>query len=777
MTYYHKLFWFLTSFTTFIRLLVIGKVGITVDEAHYWVYSKFLDLSYYDHPPIIGYIIKAFTELFGVNTFAVRLPSVIIFVLTSWIFFIAARKLFSEKTAFTAVILLNILPVFSFLGAVITIPDSPLSLFWILSFYLFIRLIETSQKKYWYFLGFSIGFALISKYTAVMLFPSIIIFLLFSKNHRFWFAKKEFYISILISFVCFLPVIFWNIQNNWASFGFQLQHGFGKTLPQLSATLFFRSIGAQAGYVSPLLFAFYCFALYSCAKEGFFKKDKYALFVASFSLPVLLFFNSIASFNEILPHWPAMGYLVATIYVSHLILKFWETKWVRNYVITACSLAMAMNILVPLHAIYKIVPIEKFMPAKEPFKIEICVPATKFINPTNDLYGFANLPEIVHKMNAMCLPEKRITNFAHISYWGNRPYFYIADIRGCCLRNINNFGISQSEIIDPTNDLYGWNELAAAVYNIYNSYPESGKPFLFTHKSYLASQIYFSIPDIRVYCFSGKIDAYDLWQRDISNLKNKNAVFITSNIFDFFNHEYIFPFEKFETPVELPIYRNGKVVKKFWLTVCRNFNPDGLSVNFNANAVGAKKTIAGGLLDMDVFIFKFVNFKTKNALFDWFISKISYFDAKGINIPLILISLFSIFIMFRYEKKNFWMFFALVLCIIITSSIANSFLKDIFARARPLAFFGDGNINIFSEKLYAVSFPSGHTQFAFTIGTAMILLMRKYWYVYVIYAFATGFERIYAGCHFPSDVFAGAVLGFATAACLVYFFRKIKKNL
>ena len=35
------------------------------------------------------------------------------------------------------------------------------------------------------------------------------------------------------------------------------------------------------------------FALNSCAKEGFVKKDKYALFVASFSLPVLLFFTSI----------------------------------------------------------------------------------------------------------------------------------------------------------------------------------------------------------------------------------------------------------------------------------------------------------------------------------------------------------------------------------------------------------------------------------------------------------------------------------------------------
>ncbi|GAB1402696.1 hypothetical protein MASR1M68_16070 [Elusimicrobiota bacterium] len=76
MTYYHKLFWLLTSLTSLIRFSIIGKVGITVDEAHYWVYTKFLDLSYYDHPPVIGYIVKIFTDIFGINTFGVRFSSV-----------------------------------------------------------------------------------------------------------------------------------------------------------------------------------------------------------------------------------------------------------------------------------------------------------------------------------------------------------------------------------------------------------------------------------------------------------------------------------------------------------------------------------------------------------------------------------------------------------------------------------------------------------------------------------------------------------------------------
>ena len=184
MSYYYKLFWILTTITTFLRLSVIGKLGLTVDEAHYWVYSKFLDLSYYDHPPVIGYIIKVFTDVFGINEFAVRLPSVIIFVITSWLFFLCVKKIFNERIAFIGIILINVLPVFSFLGAVVTIPDSPLSLFWLLSFYFFINIIETKEKKYWYMLGIAAGFAFLSKYTAVMIYPSIILFLLCSKENR-----------------------------------------------------------------------------------------------------------------------------------------------------------------------------------------------------------------------------------------------------------------------------------------------------------------------------------------------------------------------------------------------------------------------------------------------------------------------------------------------------------------------------------------------------------------------------------------------------------------
>ncbi|MCL2334882.1 MAG: glycosyltransferase family 39 protein, partial [Endomicrobia bacterium] len=404
---YKRWFWAVNIFTALLRLLFIGRIGLTVDEAHYWVYTKFLDLSYFDHPPLIAYIIKVSTLIFGNTAFAVRLPAVLIFFLASWIFFICVKKLYNERTAFAGVLLLNVLPVFSFLGSVIAVPDSPLALFWILAFLVFIVILETNNKNYWYLFGLITGFALLSKYNAVMIPFSAALFLILSPKHRFWFKRKEPYFALLISFILFIPVILWNIENDWASFGFQLRHGFGGAAPEFSLTLFGRSIGAQAGYISPLIFLVFIGAAYLCIKEAFVKKDRTALLIACFSLPTLILFNAVATFHEILPHWPAMGYLVLSIYVAHITLKYWDVKWFRNYTIIAWALTILLLILAPLHIMYKVFPLEKFLPKEQVEKVRHGIPEPERIDVTNDVFGWKEIGGEIRRIVDSYPPKSR----------------------------------------------------------------------------------------------------------------------------------------------------------------------------------------------------------------------------------------------------------------------------------------------------------------------------------------------------------------------------------
>lgn len=51
--------WFLLS------LLQAATTGLFDDEAYYWVYSQYLDWGYFDHPPMIAWLIKLGTSLFA----------------------------------------------------------------------------------------------------------------------------------------------------------------------------------------------------------------------------------------------------------------------------------------------------------------------------------------------------------------------------------------------------------------------------------------------------------------------------------------------------------------------------------------------------------------------------------------------------------------------------------------------------------------------------------------------------------------------------------------
>ena len=63
------------------------------------------------------------------------------------------------------------------------------------------------------------------------------------------------------------------------------------------------------------------------------------------------------------------------------------------------------------------------------------------------------------------------------------------------------------------------------------------------------------------------------------------------------------------------------------------------------------------------------------------------------------------------------------------------------------------------------SFPSGHTSNAFVLATSLSLNFPK-WYVIApayVWASSVGYSRMHMGVHYPSDVFAGALLGAGSA--------------
>ncbi|MCJ7508388.1 MAG: glycosyltransferase family 39 protein, partial [candidate division Zixibacteria bacterium] len=199
---YFKYLIYLILGATLFRLIYINLPGLAPQEAYYWNYSRHLALSYFDHPPILAYLIFIFTHLGKQSAFFVRISCVLLTSGLTYLTFAIGKLLFDQKVGFFSAVLLNSVLIFS-LGAMIATPDTPMIFFWALSFYFFCKLILTQDKKWWYLWGISTGLAMLSKYSSAFILVSVFLFLIFSRENRKWLLSKELYLALLLAVLVF----------------------------------------------------------------------------------------------------------------------------------------------------------------------------------------------------------------------------------------------------------------------------------------------------------------------------------------------------------------------------------------------------------------------------------------------------------------------------------------------------------------------------------------------------------------------------------------------
>lgn len=301
----------IAAFAVF-RILYIawGPFGASPDEAHYWEWSRRLDLSYYSKGPAVAYVIALFTSVFGPTEFGIRIGAIFFSTAASYLIYLIGRDLFGSETAgFRAAVLTNITPIFS-IGAILMTTDVMFLTFWAATVWAVMRAVETKAGKWWYLAGLFIGLGFLSKYTMVLVYPCIALFLLSSRGERAWFLRKEPYIGALVSLAAATPVIYWNITHGQVT----IKHTMGQAhvgSGTLSVGPLFEFIGSQALLLTPLIFIGLVYGLLKCGAEGF-KEDKSGLKLAFFaSAPLFLFFLFKGLHGKVQANWAVASYMTA----------------------------------------------------------------------------------------------------------------------------------------------------------------------------------------------------------------------------------------------------------------------------------------------------------------------------------------------------------------------------------------------------------------------------------------------------------------------------------
>ena len=107
------------------RLFFALTLGLGVDESYTIAISRRLCLSYFDHPPLHLWLTH-FAALTVGESKAARIPFVLLFVATGWLYYRFTRDIFCRRPALIALFALNVSPFFFASAGEWIVPDGPL---------------------------------------------------------------------------------------------------------------------------------------------------------------------------------------------------------------------------------------------------------------------------------------------------------------------------------------------------------------------------------------------------------------------------------------------------------------------------------------------------------------------------------------------------------------------------------------------------------------------------------------------------------------------------
>jgi 4-amino-4-deoxy-L-arabinose transferase-like glycosyltransferase len=354
-TFYNRAFGLLLLFHLLVWLTLGMLLDLHPDTADHWVWSQFLSWGYYEHPPMIAFAIRFFTELLGNTQWAVETGSQVITLLSFLALFLLARKAFDAKAAFFSVLTLEATPLFT-VGSMIFIIDTVLILFFLWAALFFWKGWEEEKSGWFYASGAALGLALLSKVTAVLLPLAFLVFLLPSAKGRKLLQSPHLYLALLLSLAVFSPFIYWNMTHGWISIQAQLEKGLtgSRDWNQVLGFWF-----GQPLILGPVLFFFCVKALWGGAKKV--RSDPRYTYLVTLSLVPLLVFGLAAfkgKYSD--PTWTDIGWPFAAILTGQYFSERFTRERLRRLLISG-GLILATSWLpiglVAVHALYPYLPV------------------------------------------------------------------------------------------------------------------------------------------------------------------------------------------------------------------------------------------------------------------------------------------------------------------------------------------------------------------------------------------------------------------------------------
>lgn len=184
--------------------------ALTADEAYYYLYALQPDWGYFDHPPMIAWLIRL-GLFWGDATWQVRLFPIALFTTSLYLIEGIAQP---NKPWLYRLLVISV-GVFHFYGF-FAVPDAPAFFFAVLVMKYYLRFLKRQAVGIAILLGLSAGALLLSKYHGI-----VFLGLLFLANP--WLAlKRNSWLAALSAILLLSPHVFWLWKHAFPSFSYHL---------------------------------------------------------------------------------------------------------------------------------------------------------------------------------------------------------------------------------------------------------------------------------------------------------------------------------------------------------------------------------------------------------------------------------------------------------------------------------------------------------------------------------------------------------------------------
>ena len=328
-----KMMAWLLTLSLVLRAVLAAVLEFGNDEVYYWTYALYPDWSHFDHPPMVGWVIQLFSlNLLLDSEFFIRLASVVFMTADTYIIYRIGKDLRDAQTGLYAALLYTA-SIYAFvITGIFIMPDTPLMLFWLLAIWMAIRCfsglprfarndvnrqsadgltsrnngsaLRQAQGPLLLF-GLFAGLAMLSKYSGVFLWVGMGLYILLFNRKQL--RNPYLYLSLMISAICCLPILYWNLQYDFISFNFHGERVGGGTL---NPATFGTELAGELLYNNPVVFILAIIAVVAAFKKKINMVQSALRLLLCTALPLILTFLVISLTRPTLPHWNSPAYVL-----------------------------------------------------------------------------------------------------------------------------------------------------------------------------------------------------------------------------------------------------------------------------------------------------------------------------------------------------------------------------------------------------------------------------------------------------------------------------------